>query len=81
MDIKSLTIDHEDEDDDEDMRHLFDDQSPDQEDREEDSRGFQLVIILPCLVMMTEEGAGRHITDVSLDVKKYVTHCWSPTIL
>ena len=52
------------------MRHLLDDQSPDQEDREEDSGGFQLLIIFPCLVMMTEEGARRHITIVSLDVKE-----------
>ena len=61
-----LTINNEDEDDDEDMRHLLDDQSPDQENREEHSGRSQLVVILPCLVMMTEGEAGWHITSRSL---------------
>ena len=73
---KGLTIYHEDEDDDEDMRHLLDDQGPDQEDCEEDSGGFQLVVILPCLAMMTAEGA-QHITSASLDVRELFTHCLS----
>ena len=48
------------------MRHLLDDQSPDQENREEHGGCSQLVVILPCLVMMTERGAGWHITSRSL---------------
>ena len=71
---KGLTIYHEDEDDDEDMRHLLDNQSPDQEDCEEDSGSFQLVVILPCLAMMTTEGAQPHITSASLDVGELFIH-------
>ena len=77
VDGPGLTIYHEDEDDDEDMRHLLDDQSPDQEYGEEDSGGSQLVVILPCLAMVTAEGAQPHITSASLDVRELFIHCLS----
>ena len=56
----SLTIDDEDEDYDDHMRHLLDNQGPDQEYSEKNSRGPQLGLILLSLMIIRKHS---HITN------------------